>query len=629
MERSIQKNGLINLLTLLAVGVAGFAVARFANSLAGIVGVVFMGLGILVAAVSWFQMRLEDRERLEKLELEELARSHGGAALFEAKDAEVFPAQRSREQFERFFVPVFTVMLFLLQGGAAYFLWRWLSRSPTSTAVTEPITGLALFGLFALVLFLLGRFSATMARLEHHRLLRPGASYLLASAFLCAVVMLGLIGVWAGFPRTDFYIAHVFCGLLALIGVETLVQLVLEVYRPRVKGKIERPLYESRLIGLLGQPEGLITTAAQALDYQFGFKVSETWFYRFFERALGWLLLLQLGALLLSTCVMFIEAGEQGLLERLGKPVEGRTPLGPGAHLKWPWPIDQVYRFRTEQIQSFDVGFTPDPNREKEPVVLWTVAHMKEESDFLVANRAETSLETTNQLTGKRTPPVSLLTVSIPVQFQITNLVDWAYNNEDAPALLQDLATHAVVHYLAGADMNEIMSHTRLEMGQVLADQIQAAADQHKMGAKIVAIDLEDLHPPVKVAADYENVVAAIQKKEAKILAAQGDAIRTNALAGAQAVSIVNKAIAERASRQIGALAQAALFTNQIPAFAAAPSVYAERTYLQTLVRATANARKYVLLTTNTHDVLQFDLQESIAQSMLSLSVTSPPRSSP
>jgi modulator of FtsH protease HflK len=629
MERSIQKNGLINLLTLLAVGVAGFAAARFANSLAGQVGVVFMALGILVAAVSWFQMRLEDRERLEKLELEELSRTHGGAALFEAKDAEVFPAQRSREQFERFFVPAFTVMLFLLQCGAAYLLWRWLSRSTTVPEVKEPITGLALFGLFSLVLFLLGRFSATIARLEQHRLLRPGASYLLANAFLSFIVMLGLIGVWAGFPRVDFYVAHVFCALLLLVAVETLFQLLLEVYRPRVKGKVERPIYESRLIGLLGQPEGLITTAAQALDYQFGFKVSETWFYRFFEKALVWLLLLQLGALLLSTCVVFIEAGEQGLLERFGKPVEGRTPLGPGAHLKWPWPIDHVYRFRTEQIQSFDVGFTPEPGREQESVVLWTVAHMKEESEFLVANRADTSLETTNRVTGKRTPPVSLLSVSIPVSFQITNLVQWEYNNEDATALLQDLATHAVVEYLAGADLNGIMSHGRLEMAQVLADQIQSSAEQHKMGVKIVSIDLEDLHPPVKVAGEYEKVVAAIQTKEAKILAAQADAIRTNALAGAQAVSIVNKASAERVTRQIGALAQAALFTNQIPAFKAAPSIYPERAYLQMLVRGTANARKYVLLTTNTHDVLQFDLQESIAQSMLSLSVTSAPKSSP
>jgi regulator of protease activity HflC (stomatin/prohibitin superfamily) len=488
---------------------------------------------------------------------------------------------------------------------------------------------LAFFALFALILFPLGKFSATIARLEDHGLLRPGASYLLLGAYLCFFVALGIVGVQAGFPRVDIYVAHVLCALLALVGIETLIQLVLEIYRPRVKGKVERPLYESRLVGLLGQPEGLITTAAQALDYQFGFKVSETWFYRFFERALGWLLLLQLAALLLSTCVVFIEAGEQGLLEHFGRPVKGRTPLGPGVHLKWPWPMDHVYRFRTEQIQGFNVGFTPDPNRAKDPVVLWTVAHTKEENDFLVANRSESSLEATNQTTGdqttgkERTPPVSLLSVSIPVSFQITNLLDWAYNNENATNLLQDLATHAVVSYLARADMNEVMSHTRLEMAQVLTDQIQADADQRKMGAKIVSIDLEDLHPPVKVAEDYEKVVAAIQKKEAKIIAAQGDAFRTNALAGAEAVSLVNEAIAESTARQIDALAQAALFTNQIPAFTAAPSVYAERAYLQAFARATANARKYILLTTNTHDVLQFDLQDKIAESMLNLTVTS------
>ena len=86
MERHIQKNGLVNLLMLLGAGVAGFAVARYTNSLAGQVDVVFRGLGILVAAASWFQMRLEESERLEKLELEELGRTHAVSALFEEKD---------------------------------------------------------------------------------------------------------------------------------------------------------------------------------------------------------------------------------------------------------------------------------------------------------------------------------------------------------------------------------------------------------------------------------------------------------------------------------------------------------------------------------------------------------------
>src|SRR5580765_8494979 len=125
MERSIQKNGLVNLVISLFAGVVAFIVARYTNSFAGMVEVLFLGLGTLVAAVSWFQMRLEQSERLEKLELEDLSRSHGDSALFEGKDSEMFPAQRSREQFERFFVPIFSVVLCLVQAGAAYFFWRW------------------------------------------------------------------------------------------------------------------------------------------------------------------------------------------------------------------------------------------------------------------------------------------------------------------------------------------------------------------------------------------------------------------------------------------------------------------------------------------------------------------------
>ncbi len=623
MERNAQKNGLVNLLVLLASGVAAFAVARYTNSLAGQVSIVFLGLGILVAAVSWFQMRLEESERVEKMELEELARAHGSSAMFEAREAEVFPAQRSREQFDRFFVPVFTVLLCLAQAGSAYFLWRWLSATTTKVAITQPMAGIFLFFLIALVLFLLGRFSATFARLEDQRLLRPGASYLLLNAILCAVVGAGIIGVQAGFARADFYIGHVLCGLLALIAVETLAALVLEIYRPRLRGKVERPLYESRLVGLLGQPEGLITTAAQAIDYQFGFSVSETWFYKFFERALLWLVPLQVVLLILSTGFIVIQPGEQALLERFGKPVGGRELLGPGPHFKWPWPIDKIYRYRTDQIQSFNIGFTPDPNAEEERAVLWAKAHTKEEN-FLIATHAPVSGSSTNEGTNRRTPPVSLLTVSIPVLYQITNLTDWAYKNEDAPALLQDVATREVVLFLAGADLHELMSSGRLAAAQDLVQRIQTAADRHQLGARIIAAGLQDLHPPVKVAPDYEKVVGAFQTKQAKILAAEADKLRTNALAEAEAFTIVNDAQANSTERQVRALAQAGLFTNQVAAFQAAPSIYPLRAYLQTFIRATAQGRKYVLLTTNTHDVITFNLEESIARELLNLKVPEP-----
>ena len=617
MERSTRKNGLINFLLLLGVSVVAFAVARLANSVAGQIGTIFLGIGMLVAAVSWFQMRLEENERLEKLEFDELTRSKGGSSLFENKDTEGFPAQRSREQFERFFVPVFTVLVLLVEAVGAFLLWRWFSKSPLVGELRQPTTGIALFALLALGLFLFGKFSATIARLENHRLLRPGAGWLLLGAYLCALVALGIVGVEAGYLRMDYYVAKILTVLLGLIAFETLISLILEIYRPRVKGKVARPLYESRLVGLLGQPEGLIRTAGQALDYQFGFKVSETWFYRFFEKALAWIILLQVAALFLSTTMVFVDPGEEALLEHFGRPAT--AILGPGGHLKWPWPVDKVYRYRTEQIQSFIVGSQPDPALANQDTILWTVAHAKEEN-FLVANRdqnAAAASATNNAEAVKSTPPVSLLTVSIPVEFQITNVLDWAYKNENATNLLEDVATREVVRYLVSADFMDIMSRERGAAADALRSRIQAASDEHHLGARIIFVGLQDIHPPQKVAGDYEKVVGANQTKLANILAAQADGIKTNALAAAAATNIVDVAEGDRTRIEISALAKAALFTNRIPAYAAAPSIYMEREYLQTFGRATANARKYILLTTNTHDVLQFDLQTKIREDLL------------
>src|SRR6266478_6811206 len=96
-----------------------------------------MALGVVIALVSWFQMRLEEQERLEKLEFDELARTGGSSSLFNTEDTETFPASRSREQFERFFVPGFTILLLLAQGAGAWLLWRWLQKG-TALPLEQP-----------------------------------------------------------------------------------------------------------------------------------------------------------------------------------------------------------------------------------------------------------------------------------------------------------------------------------------------------------------------------------------------------------------------------------------------------------------------------------------------------------
>lgn len=615
MDRNLQKSGLVNVFALLGVAVAAFTVARMGNSLSGQLAALFTGIGALVALVSWVQMRLEDREALEKLEFDELNRTKQSGALFQTQDSEGFAARRSREQFQKWAVPVFAVLLAIVEGALAYGSWNALGKPETMSPLRQPLVTMSLFGLFFLVLFLTGQFSSALARLKEGRLLRPGSSFALLGAYASLFAGGAVAGSLLELPALDLIVARVLTVFLMLVAVETVFNLVFELYRPRVKGSQPRALYESRLVGLLAHPEDVFSTAAHALDYQFGFKVSETWFYQFFRRALVWLILLQVGVLMLSTCVVFIEPGERGLLERWGKLVESRGELKPGAHFTLPWPVDRVKRFRTEQLQTFLIGSQPETNTIELRTVFWNVEHSKEEL-LLVGNRRQGGEETGDDA-ERRTPPVSVLTVSFPLHFEISDLIAWVYHYENPAKLLEDIATRHVVAYLASSDLTTVMASGRLEAAELLRQGIQDEANLRELGVKVIYVGLQDIHPPVAVASEFQNVVGAIQNKEAAILNARADAVRTNAVADADAFRMVAEAMSFKQRSEVNALARSALFTNQIPAFRAAPSVYVDRAYLQTVARATAGARKFVLLTTNTQDVLQFDLQEKLGKDLL------------
>ncbi len=616
MEKNHHKIGLINWIALLLVTIVSVALAKFVNAASALAACFIFGTGTLVALISYFQTRLEERERFEKLEFDELVKSKSSESLF-STEADSFPARRSREQFERFFIPAFTLLLVLGQWAMVYWEWKNL-RTLIPLVESRATVAISAFGLFALVLFLLGKYSSSLARLEKQRLLRPGGSYLLLGAYLCAAVAISIgLTTWGGIAAADLYAARAAVVLLAIIAFELVVSLVLEIYRPRVRGKAERLIYESRIVGLLGQPEGLFSTAAHALDYQFGFKVSETWFYQFLKKALAWIIAAQVAVLLLSTCIIFIGTGEEGLLERFGRPVENGV-LQPGPHLKLPWPIDHVNRFPTREVQTFNIGFVPDPGLEKEKTVLWTRPHYKEEFNLLVASSEKGS---TNAAGQQQSVPANLLTVSIPVQYQIDDVKAWAYNHADAGQLLEKIATREVVLYLVGVDLIEIMSSGRLKAGQDLLKQIQARAKDLKLGVKILSVGLQDIHPPLKVAEEFQKVVGAGQEKEAAILRAESYRARLLPMAEAEALAKIRDAEIFRLNRVASAAARGAQFTNQIKAFTASPTVYAQRMYLEAFIAGSSHARKIIVGPTNTQNVINLNLEEKVRPDLLDVTV--------
>ncbi len=620
MNRPLARNGLINSLALALAAVAMWLLSSAAASATGELAAALVGVGFLTAGIAWFQMRLELREETERHEMADLARSRSQTSMFDSAAPETFPARRAREQFERYLVPAFTLLLFLLEAFAVVWFYRRLTLAEQPTKL-EPLSGF-LFGGIGLVLFLLGRYSARLAQLESAPLLRPSAAAVILGALLAFVSAL-IEGLdYFGVPQYDRYVAWVLVAGLAVVALETLFALIFEAYRPRQAGKPARLIYESRLMGLLGQPTGIFTTLAQAVDYQFGFNVSETWFYQFLQQNVLKLLLVQVGLIWLATTIVVIDPGEQGLKERFGRPV---GLVEPGIHFKWPYPVDDIRRYNTRLLQSLNVGFLPDHELERDDTIVWTKSHYREEVNFLVASRDQAS-GNTNQVDAV---PVNLLTVSIPVLFIVKDLRQWGYEHSDPAWILERLAYREVVQRLASVDMETVMSFGRAEMAGKLKTAIQKSADAAKLGVEIVFVGLQDIHPPlgtkeIAVAAAYEKLIGAEQDRETIILTAQGEAGRNVLTAEGESARMTNSAIATAAARESDAAGRAGQFGSQLAAYRAAPAVYKTHAQVETFTKAVADARKYIVVPDQLRSVVTLNLEDKLRKDILDAALINP-----
>ena len=629
------------ILQLVFAGVA-FLLGNWNLSLANQVEAWHLLVGVPFWLVALVQLRARRRTDEEALEMERLdaARQAGrDHSLFAEGEAHAFVAKTRLRQLERYVVPAFSAVMALLLAGLATLLFTRLMKAGAPAAMQNQALSAAIMIGMAFFSFLFGMYAAGMARQREWRLLRAGASYLLSCALGsgAAGVVLGVSHIFKE-DRPDIWVTYVILAAVCLAGVEILLNFIVDFYRPRIEGQEARPAYDSRLFGLLAEPSGILKTVSATLDYQFGFKISETWFYRFMERAIAPLFLFTLAAFYLLTCIVVIRPEEHAILERFGRPLTGRTAIGPGLHLKYPWPIDKVRRYPTDRIQMLRLGhelMDEDAKAEGEPtqaeeeakakkfrgvaepmairklerkdprVILWDKQHYKKEHLVLVGMREEAKRKLLELPAGqegedKQPPvPVVLLSSHVEVHYRVRpeGLHDFLYNHAQPDALLEAIGYREIIRYLASVDMFEVMGRNREKASDDLKARIAAAAEREKLGVEIVFVGLQGVHPPVEgeVGKKFQEVIAAWQEKEAKILEAEGQANKIRGQTRYERRIRVNTARADRYQRVTLARAAAERFKTQADLDKRAPGVYRMRELLAAAEESLPTARKYVV----------------------------------
>jgi len=561
-----------------------------------------LAAALLVAARLRLQRLAEEDQRDVELARRELP----AAGLFTAEaGAGAFSHARSRDEFERWVVPLFAPALALGLGGAIF----WLSRRWQAPAAlpAQPLLAAAFLAGESFILFLLSRFLLGLSRATATRLLRGPGAYLGLAGLANLPVIAAALATEAEFPAADRGAALALLALLLLLTVELLFRTIATLYR-RAPADAPATGYESRLAGLLTDPAAWTRSVASALDYQFGFELSETWLYRFLRRALLPLALLNLLVLYGFTCVVFLGPEEEGFRELFGQPQPDTGRLASGAHLKWPWPFETVRRFPARRIRSFSVGFAAEPGARPPALILWTVPHYKAEDQFLVASPAETSSAT--GAVAEAAVPVNLVSVNLPVEYQITNLFQYAYQHAEPDRLMEQLAYRCVTLELAGRDLFALLGADREQTGRALQARLQREADRHELGVQVLLVGLAGVHPPVGVAEAFESVVGAVEEKETALLGAQAYRNQTVPTAAANADRLRAESTAYRTRRTELAQAETQQFSQRLAAYARSPAVFRSRLYLDAVGGALAPLRKYIVATEASRDVLIFNLEE-------------------
>ncbi len=596
-----------------------------------LVAAAFLTICLPVWVLSWLLLRLrrvadEERDAWERMEAERRTK-RTDHALFSVDDQGAFTGANRLLFVEKYIVPISSLIMSIVLAGAAVLFFRMRYQGAGWPNIEK--TGLATAFLVceAFFCFLIGMYAKGMGRHAEWRPLRAGASFAVGGALMLVAGAASLGAFSLNVPQVESiagYIVPVFMGLVAL---EIFINFVLDFYRPRVAGQEARPSYESRILGLFVEPGGVLRTVATTLDYQFGFKVSETWFYRFLERSVAPLVLFWVLTFYLLTSILIIGPSELAIVEHFGVPRDGGQAIGPGLHLKWPWPIERVHRFPATETREMILG---GEGLHDERGLIWTAAHFEKEYPFLVAKR----LEEADKGAGKDAAPalpVSLMAANMSLQYRVKQsergLYNYQYKVRNPDQLIEALAYREMTQYMASVDLHEVMTTERRKATKILKQRIQATLDREELGVEVVFVGFLGVHPPVEneVGLAFERVGAAEEKVLAAVLEAEGYKNRQEAMAKADEARVLDAAIAGSFGRMMAAEGEHDRFKSQVIAHEAAPDVYRVREKLLTAERGLKDIRKYLIITDEVDRlVIPIDLEEVKRPELWDVDLTRP-----
>ncbi|MBX3357804.1 MAG: hypothetical protein KF745_05185 [Phycisphaeraceae bacterium] len=622
----------------IVLGIATLIYAALAADVAAMTAAIY----ILISSAVWLILAVvydqHRRERLEAIEAESLAAEAARrSTVFEETGDDLRIASKRLSWMHRVLVPASSLILAAVLIGVG--LWRFVAArghvNPDN--FIKPAPSLAYWAIaIGLVVgvtgFLYARFMSGMAKQPVWANLRAGATQAVGSALMGLAIAIGQFVLFAGSDGVLRYLLVVFPLMMVVLGAEIVLNFVLGAYRPRRPGELPRPAFDSRILGFIAAPDKIAESIGEALNYQFGFDVTGSWFYQLLSRSIAWLVVVGVGLVWIMTTLAVVNPSERALMLTNGKLVR---EVGPGPYAKLPWPFASVERFDATEARRIDLA---SPQAPADRPILWTNEHVPGEQDFYLLVQPPGS--------GERERNYALVAMEVPVLYSVDNLEKFENLGptlEDRENLLKAIGQQVLLKYVATKRMDELLGPGLMAASSEIGRLIDKAYTKDRdCGITVLFCGIVGIHPPRDTATAFEQVVAAEQQRLANVIYAEGDIVKIlSAAAGSvaaaksaideiaafdamggemsaadasperkakilaierlltegngQAAVLIYEAKAERWTRHMAERGMAEAYSGELAAFTANPSLFKASRYFDSLKQMMANSRVYIV----------------------------------
>ncbi|MCO4755433.1 MAG: FtsH protease activity modulator HflK [Bacteriovoracaceae bacterium] len=277
------------------------------------------------------------------------------------------------------------------------------------------------------------------------------------------------------------------------------------------------------------------------------------------KKALLPLLMAVLIAIGFFTSYYTVEPDEEAVVIRLGRYLDTTQP---GLHFKIPFGIDRVIKVKTKIVHQEEFGFRSQ-------------SYNSRRTNYGSRNLDEESLMVTGDL--------NVAEVQWVVQYQISNPFKFLFKTSEPVRNIRDVSESILRRVVGDIMVTEVLTTGRVGIAGDAKQLMQEVLDKYDMGVLIRSIKLQDVNPPKKVQASFNDVNAAKQEQEKMINQAEQAYNKVIPEAKGKAKKLVSEAQGYAQAVVNRAEGDANRFAEIYREYIKAPNVTKKRLYLEAM----------------------------------------------